>query len=126
MPMKEITFKRWEIVVAFIAITCAFVYMGVTLTNQGNDLKDVQARTARQTKINAHHIMELRAEKASIIQLERTDCKVRDFLLQSAAFRKRQAQLDTNPATAKKDMAAAKASLSLARSFTNELCPNMK
>lgn len=48
MPTKVVTFRRWEIAVAFVVLTIAFTVMGVILSNQNDTLK-------KQNKILLHH-----------------------------------------------------------------------
>lgn len=43
MPMRAITVRRWEIVVAFVAVTAGFVVGAVIFTGYNNDrVRDIQ------------------------------------------------------------------------------------
>lgn len=103
MPMRPVTLRRWEVVAAFIAVTVAYIVMGVIL---------------------AHSIHANRHNKASIVYVEKTNCHVRTFLLSSYHLRYRLAKAD-KPGSRKKrlDTRAARVSLKLANEFANELCP---
>lgn len=101
MPQKVVTLRRWQIVAAFVILTCAFVWMGVVLKDQINQVSH---------------------DKASIHSLEKSNCKTRDFLISSAKFRAQRIALDKTAAQKAKDKQAAKVSIKLANSFSNELC----
>lgn len=104
MPRRIVNVRLWEVVLAFVAVTIAYVVMGVIL---------------------AHNIHSNHQNKASIQFVERSNCKVRDFLLSSYRLRQRLAQDDKRgSAERRKDRKAARISLKLANEFSNELCPS--
>lgn len=106
--MKKVVVRRWEIAVAFLINVAAIVVVTVLLTHQIN--------------VNDIALNELQKDKASITQLERTDCKLRSFMISAARSRRRTAALDTDPKKKKIDEQATKSYQLLADSLKNERC----
>ena len=109
--MKEIALhlRRWQIVAAFMFLVASYV-VGVVLLQE-------------QIQGNHNTIHLVIRNKATITELETTNCKIKKFLLSSAALRHRLSERDLKPKQKAEDAEAAKVSLKLANSFRNDLCP---
>lgn len=77
----------------------------------------------QQSTKNADLIADLAHSKVSISQLERSNCRVKKFLLTSVKFRKRIARMETDGKKLE-DLRAARTSSKLAAAEANEACPN--
>jgi hypothetical protein len=110
-PMKKVRARRWEVVGAFLFNVIAVVVVAVIITHNSS-------------KTN-HAVAELQHQKASISQLERSNCKTKVFLVSSAHLRYRLYKADTTPKKKAADKAAVVTSIRLANGFSNEACPNV-
>lgn len=87
MPMKEVHIKRWELAVAFVSITVAFVIGLVVIKDLNDQNHRAIAKIDRLAISNEHAITridkilhDLNKTKASIHSLERTNCGLRQTL----------------------------------------------
>jgi hypothetical protein len=102
VPNRVVHVKRWQLVTVFVFMMLSLVIAAILLNNQ---------------------ITELRHDKANITTLEKSNCKIKSFLISSARFRERRIPLDKTIKQKRADKKAVKVSLNLANSFSNELCP---
>lgn len=102
--------QRWAklVGIAFAANVVAVVIVAVVLTNQATT--------------NRSLIHDLGRDKASIAQLQSTNCKLRRFALAAARARAVAATHDPSPAERKADLQAAKEYHDLAQSAGNTSC----
>lgn len=56
MPNKIVTFRRWEVIAAFVALAIAFSVMGVLLNNQNESIKKQNKAIIQQNVIIKHQI----------------------------------------------------------------------
>lgn len=71
MPMKTVTFYRWQIAVAFIVLTGAFVAMGVVLTSEAHKLSAVVNRVAIVSQQNSRALCLRKADEQRTVRQSR-------------------------------------------------------
>lgn len=125
-PMKEVTIhaRRWQVVLAFLAVLVATIY-GLILINQ--DVNTNHRHIVEMQRVNRNlqrTVHDLNRDKASIRQLETSNCTVKEFLLSSARLRRRLATTEPTAAKRAADLQAARVSDRLARAESNQLCPS--
>lgn len=99
MPNQPITIRRWELAASFVALTLVFVFVIVHVQN----------------------------DSASIHDLQRTNCSLRQFLLTAREARVRSAGAEYGEAR-KRDLAAARGYADLADRFQGKAighCPSV-
>lgn len=135
--MRPVTLRRWEIAAAFAGLAIAFVVVAVLLTNANHassraalqakaaalQAKKAAAQAAKTAAENKRAVERLRRVKVSVGTLERGQCKLKRFLLSTAAVRARLGRHEPDPVQRRKDLHSAAVARRLGRSFTNERCP---
>lgn len=130
-PMKQVTIhaRRWQVVVAFLAVLVAAIY-GLLLVKQDVnanhrhiiEMQAVNRQLVRNNRDLTRIVRRLGRDKASIVGLETTNCKLRAFMLTAAAARRATAMHDPTAAAVETDRKAASAYEALASSLRNQLC----
>jgi hypothetical protein len=107
MPNKPAHLKRWQVTAAFVANVVAIVVIAILLTNAINN--------------NHNALKELKHQKASVIQLETTNCRLRTFMREAASARMQLAQTESRK-QARIDNNTAAQYLQLVKDLSNQLC----
>lgn len=94
---------RWRAITVWIIIFTVTIFWGI-----------------RQLRSD---VSQLRQDKASIIQLEHTNCGLRDFLSTARQARLQAAKHETNPQAKQEDFRAARGYERLFHNFTVDGCP---
>lgn len=63
VPTKIVTFRRWEIAVAFVVLSVAFTVMGILLNNQNSKLQRHNVILHQQIKKNTKAIKLIQASR---------------------------------------------------------------
>lgn len=122
MPHKPMTFERWKVVGAFLFVLVLAVVGVYFVSSAAHQAQSAAKQAEAVAASNRRAIRQLSRDKASISQLERSNCRVRQFLLNSVHFRLRIAMGETG-ARRRADLRAARTSQRLADAEANERCP---
>lgn len=111
LPQEPIHPWRWRFLAAWIIIFTALAFIAIRSGRENSS--DINRTVIVLKRSNA----QLRQSKASIVQLQRTNCGLKQFLLAARAARLRAARIE-NGAQKASDFEAAKGYKRLASTFT--------